>query len=268
MPDARRSWTSDRVALLARAPPLPHVGRVTDQGTPISTSTSMIRHRVLPVFGAVALLLAACDTGTDDELQPPPVEDPATDPEPDDLAPDADPDEGDPADDDTATDTGVDPEDDDQADGAAPLDGDPATDLHEREGESGTLAVTDVRIATHDGFDRIVFETDGDGVPGWFVEYAEATAQGSGEQVEVDGDVTLRVAVRMVTLPPDLPEGLEVWDGDRLDGPPGGIVLELVEDTIFEGHHTFFVGLDDERPFVVDLLDDPHRVVIDVHHDG
>jgi hypothetical protein len=111
-----------------------------------------------------------------------------------------------------------------------------------------------------------VFETEGDGVPGWFVEYGDATAQGSGDPVEVEGEVTLRVAIDMVTLPPDLPEGIEVWDGDRLDGPPGGVALEVVEDTIFEGYHTFFVGVDEERPFLVDRFEDPQRVVIDVFH--
>jgi hypothetical protein len=255
------------VTALASDQPLPHGGPALDDGNAIHPLTSTFRHHLVLGAAAGALLLAACDTGPDDELQPPPVEDPTTEPapegddatEPDDT--DAAPDEGeDETDDPAAT-------DDETADGAEPLDGEPTIGLHEQEGESGTLAVTDVRIATHEGFDRIVFETDGDGVPGWFVDYAEATAQGSGEEVEVEGDVTLRVAIRMVTLPPDLPEGLEVWDGDRLDGPPGGVVLELVEDTIFEGHHTFFLGLDDEQPFVVDRLDDPHRVVIDVHHE-
>jgi hypothetical protein len=44
------------------------------------------------------------------------------------------------------------------------------------------------------------------------------------------------------------------------------VVLEVVEDTIFEGIHTFFAGTDEEHPFLVERLDDPQRVVIDVHH--
>jgi hypothetical protein len=228
-----------------------------------------VRHHLLAGTGALALLLAACGGTTDEEPEPPPIAEPEADDEPGGVA--ADPDDADEGADEGATE---DPAADDGAedaevdDGTDPLAGDATTGPDEADGEWGTLAVTDVRAATHDGFDRIVFETDGDGTPGWFVEYAEATAQGSGEPVEVEGAVTLRVAITMVTLPPDLPEDLEPWDGERLDGPAGGVVLELVEDTIFEGHHTFFVGLDDERPFLVERFDDPDRVVIDVFHEG
>lgn len=38
--------------------------------------------------------------------------------------------------------------------------------------------------------------------------------------------------------------------------------------TVFEGHHEFFVGLDQERPFVVERLDDPPRVVVDIFHEA
>jgi hypothetical protein len=229
-----------------------------------------LRRSVLAVLGALTLLLAACN-GTDAELEPPPVEDPQATEEPGEADPDTDtdPDADTEADLDTETDTDTDQDEDpDPTDGVERLDGEPTTGPDEGDGETGTLAVTDVRVATHDGFDRVVFETEGDGVPGWFVDYGEATSQGSGEPVEVDGEVTLRVAVNMVTLPPDLPDDIEPWDGERLDGPAGGVVAEVVDDTIFEGIHLFFVGLDAERSFVVERFDDPHRIVLDVLHDS
>jgi hypothetical protein len=234
-----------------------HPGDPDDLGGSIRT----VRSRLPVLLAALALGLAACDPG-DDELQPPPVDDPAPDDEPDDDAELLDEDV------DTEPAPGDDPADgDDVEQGAQRLQGEPTTEGAETEGETGTLAVTDVRVATHDGFDRIVFETGGDGVPGWFVDYGEATAQGSGEPVEVAGDVTLRVSVTMVTLPPDLPDDLTPWDAERLDGPVDGVVQEIVEDTIFEGHHAFFVGLDAERPFLVERFEDPHRVVVDVLHE-
>jgi hypothetical protein len=227
-------------------------------------SLRRVRHQLLAGSSALALLLAACGGTTDEEAQPPPIAEPGTDEEPGvEVDPEADVDEE--ATEEPDVDDGTEDPDDD---GTDPIAGEPTAGPDETDGEPGTLAVTDVRVGTHDGFDRIVFETDGDGTPGWFVEYAEATAQGSGEPVEVEGEVTLRVAITMVTLPPDLPDDLEPWDGERLDGPAGGIVLEVVEDTIFEGHHTFFVGLDEERPFLVERFDDPDRVVIDVPHEG
>jgi hypothetical protein len=228
---------------------------------------SDLRRSALAGIGALTLLLAACD-GTDTELEPPPVEDPqATEDPGEEIDPDtdADPDGDAEPDADTETEQDDDP-DPDPADDVERLDGEPTTGPDEEDGEAGTLAVTDVRVATHDGFDRVVFETEGDGVPGWFVDHGDATSQGSGEPVEVDGEVTLRVAVNMVTLPPDLPDDIEPWDGERLDGPAGGVVAEVVDDTIFEGIHLFFVGLDAERSFVVERFDDPHRIVLDVLH--
>jgi hypothetical protein len=227
------------------------------------------RHAIAGVL-ALGVVLAACNgdgsSTTDGDTPPPVVEPDAPDEAPGEQVED---DDGDGTTDDEQATTG---DGDDQAvtddGGVEPLAGEPTTGPADADGEAGTLAVTDVRLASHEGFDRIVFETEGDGVPGWFVEHGEATSQGSGAPVEVDGDANLRVAIDLVTLPPDLPDHLQVWEGERLDGPRGGVVAEVVEDTIFEGIHLFFVGLDRERGFVVDRLEDPDRVVVDVHHDG
>jgi hypothetical protein len=228
--------------------------------------TAILRQRAVTGFGALALLVAACNGG-DEGAAPPPITEP--DDEDDDPGEPVEPDEPEGTDDTDDTDEPAVPDDGAAIDdGVEMLAGEASTEANEGDGASGTLAVTDVRIATHDGFDRVVFETAGDGVPGWFVDYGEPTSQGSGELIEVDGEVVLRVSVRMVTLPPDLPEDLEPWDGERLDGPAGGVVAELVEDTIFEGHHNFFIGLDRERPFLVDRFEEPDRIVIDLPHDG
>lgn len=201
----------------------------------------MLAHRRLGVVGttvAAALLLAGCsDADPDDELSDPP---PTPDEQPgDDEAPgdEGDGDGGgtsDGDDDDTADDDSAD--DSDSADDGTPDDGD-------------------------DG-------TPGDGRAGWLVEYVdEARAQGSGALVDVDGDAVLRVAIRNVPLPPDLPDTIEIWDEDRLRAPSGGVVTEVVNDTIFEGQHTFFIGTMGEQPFLIERLDDPQRVVIDLFHD-
>ncbi len=137
------------------------------------------------------------------------------------------------------------------------------------DGEPGQdLAVTDVRIGSHDGFDRVVFEIHdaGDGGEvGWYLDYVdEARAQGSGQRVDVDGDAVLEVGVRNVALPPQLPDDVEVWDESPLAGPDGDGIVEVVDGNVFEGQHQFFVGATDERPYVVERLDDPQRLVIDV----
>lgn len=154
-------------------------------------------------------------------------------------------------------------------DGAPPLAGDPATDPAQADPDwGGMLAVSDVRVATHDGFDRVVFDIAGDdGGIGWDVRYVDVpTSQGSGNEAEVDGEAYLAVSISGVALPPELPPEIEAFTGE-VEGPADGGVVEVVHDSIFEGYHLFFVGVDTEMPYVVERLEDPQRLVIDLHHD-
>lgn len=217
-------------------------------------------------------MLAGCngstdDTQVDDEIEVDPDPDPEPDPPGDgDDEPTDDP--GEPEDaEPPEEDVTDDPDDPEPDDGAEMLEGDPSTETSEEDGEPGQLAVTDVRIGTHDGFDRIVFGLEGDGTAGWFVRYDdEPTSQGSGDPIEFRGDAALAIAIHGVALPPELPEDVEVWGEGPLDGPDGGVVVEVVSDTIFEGIHTFVAGTVGEQPFLVERFEDPQRVVIDVAH--
>lgn len=42
----------------------------------------------------------------------------------------------------------------------------------------------------------------------------------------------------------------------------------MVDDTIFEGIHLLYVGLDDEVPYRIERFEGPQRIVIDLVHDG
>ncbi|GAA4734978.1 hypothetical protein GCM10023216_29650 [Isoptericola chiayiensis] len=132
-------------------------------------------------------------------------------------------------------------------------------------GGSAMLTVTDVRVGAHDGYDRVVFDLDGEGTPGWRVEYVdEALDDGSGNPVEVDGDAVLQVAITGTAMPMD--SGVTEYSGDPVDGP-GTSVDQVVYRFVFEGITTAFVGVDGEpRPFRVFALEDPARVVVDVGH--
>jgi len=162
------------------------------------------------------------------------------------------------------------PDGDDGGDGG--LDGDDVLspdidtqpDLAEASGPM--VSVTDVRLGRHNGFDRLVFEIGGEGQAGWDVRYVdEATSAGSGRPIDVEGDAILQVSLRNIALPPNAPAGVEPWDGpDRLGLPGSGPIAEVVEDTVFEGRHTFFVGVTEKVPFQVHRLGTPQRVVVDV----
>lgn len=142
-------------------------------------------------------------------------------------------------------------------------------DTAEPTGEGETfLSVTDVRTATHEDYDRVVFDLDGTGggQPGWRVEYVDrATDDGSGHTVDVDGDAILRVSISGTATPTD--SGVEEFARDRIEPEGAESVDEIVYRYWFEGYTTAFLGIDEgERPFRVFLLENPTRVVLDVQH--
>jgi hypothetical protein len=133
-------------------------------------------------------------------------------------------------------------------------------------GNGPPVTLTDVRLGAHEGFDRIVFEVAGGGEAGWRVAYTDdPRAQGSGAPVAVPGDAVLGITLTNIALPGDAPAEATPWNGRDDQTIAGAAVLDtLVEDSLFEGHHTFFAGLDARRPFAVGLLSAPQRIVVDV----
>jgi hypothetical protein len=129
----------------------------------------------------------------------------------------------------------------------------------------GTLAtVTDIRLGRHDGFDRVVFEADGDGSPGWDVRYVDqASSQGSGAPVAVEGAAILQVTLTGMAIPADT--GVDEWSGpDPLSSRDTKVVTELVWDHTFEGTSVAFVGTKGKVPFRVYSLSGPRRIVLEV----
>jgi hypothetical protein len=150
-----------------------------------------------------------------------------------------------------------------------PFVADTSPDTAEPTGEGETfLSVTDIRVAENPGYDRVVFDLDGtgSGKPGWRVEYVDqATDDGSGHAVQVDGDAILRVSLSGTAIPID--SGVEEFSRNRTEPDDTESVDEIVYRYWFEGYTTAFLGIDDgERPFRVFLLENPTRVVVDVQH--
>ncbi len=147
--------------------------------------------------------------------------------------------------------------------GDPPFPSDASPDEQAASGDA-LVTVTDIRTGRHDGFDRVVFEVGGEGLPGWDVRYVDdPVEQGSGDPVEVDGDTVLRVTVTGVGYPFDT--GIE---GFESDGPvPGSgtqVVTEVVLGPTFEGTTEAFIGTSGQSPFRVYLLSGPARIVVEV----
>jgi hypothetical protein len=139
-------------------------------------------------------------------------------------------------------------------------------DLSEAGADGPPVALVDVRLGVHDGFDRIVFELAGDGRAGWQVGFTGAPrSQGSGRPVDVPGPAVLGITLTNIALPADAPSGVRPWSGPDRQAPEAGAVLDtLVADTLVEGRYSFFAGLEQQRPFAVGQLTSPQRIVVDL----
>lgn len=128
-----------------------------------------------------------------------------------------------------------------------------------------SLVGLEIRTGSHPPcFERVVIEFAGSGdLPGYRVEYRPDPIIDSprGEPVEVAGDATLVISAGAWMPNPE---------GDGYDGPrelvPACVetILELEQIENFEGMTSWAIGLDRERPFTVETLENPSRLVVDV----
>ncbi|GAA5042753.1 AMIN-like domain-containing (lipo)protein [Nocardia callitridis] len=127
------------------------------------------------------------------------------------------------------------------------------------------LTVSNIEVGAHPGFDRVVYELGGTGVPGWVVQYTDqATQDGSGRPVDVAGRSVLEVRILGSAYPFD--SGVEPYSGpDPATGADASTVAGVYRNTVFEGTTQSFIGIEGDRPgFSVSTLADPTRLVIDV----
>ncbi len=134
-------------------------------------------------------------------------------------------------------------------------------------GTDGPLPTT-VRFGEHPGYDRVVFDFDGDVVPGYRVEYVpQAVQDGSGNVVEIDGDAILQVRMEGVRLPEPgeaVPGGPGTYEPDEDEA-----VKEARLEGTFEGVALAWIGVEDrQRDYRVFTLTDPVRLVVDVSSQG
>ncbi|APE36820.1 hypothetical protein BOX37_26045 [Nocardia mangyaensis] len=146
--------------------------------------------------------------------------------------------------------------------------GDAPTDAGPKSGPAdagAALTVTDIRIGSQPGVDRVVFELGGTGSPGWQVAYTDSAAQdGSGRAVEVAGRSILEVRILGSAYPFD--STVPPYAGpDPVTDPGAPGITGVYESLIYEGVTQSFIGVEADRPpFAVSALADPPRLVVDI----
>lgn len=134
----------------------------------------------------------------------------------------------------------------------------------------GAPILVDVRAASHPGFDRIAFEFEGDGPPGYSVQYVDqAIACGSGHDRTNDlGDGTAPKAILQVQILPAAAHNEGGTATAPLEIEPNLSALRTALLTCdFEADVTYHLALTDEQPFAVSVLENPPRLVVDIGND-
>ncbi len=132
----------------------------------------------------------------------------------------------------------------------------------QRPTEPSQLMVTGVRIGKHPNFERVVFDFIGSGHPGWFIDYtAHPAQQGSGNPIDFDGTTALNVNIDGTVLPFEI--GAQEPNIGTVPGQ-GGFITEVISAGTFEGRSQFIIGLTGQRPYSVQILNNPTRLVIDI----
>ena len=126
------------------------------------------------------------------------------------------------------------------------------------------LTLQDVRVGSHETYDRVVFEFSGNGLPGYRIQYTDkALQQASGHELAVTGNNILEVLIDGTPMDrlPSNPDLISAGPYQLATGNVAGIT----NGGTFENQSQFFIGLDRQRSFEATVLESPTRLVIDVH---
>jgi hypothetical protein len=125
--------------------------------------------------------------------------------------------------------------------------------------------ILDVRVGTHDGYDRVVFEF-ASGIPDAVIEgvLPPLYEDGSGLEMDVAGSAFLKVTMHGASRVS--PDGGVTYDGSTNFRPGFDRLVQLIEGGDFEAVSTWYLGLDGASCYRVFALQDPSRLVIDIEH--
>lgn len=125
--------------------------------------------------------------------------------------------------------------------------------------------ITDVRVATHAGYDRLVFEF-ASGIPDVKIEgvLPPMYADPSGLPIDVAGSAFLQLTLHGGTKV--TPSGGITYAGPTNFEPGFDRLLQLIEGGDFEAVSTWYLGLDGGSCIRVLTLSAPSRLVIDIEH--
>ncbi|WP_022870886.1 AMIN-like domain-containing (lipo)protein [Yaniella halotolerans] len=156
-----------------------------------------------------------------------------------------------------------------------------STELYESEdwpafGETYGIYPTEVRSAVFDGFERIVIQHSGSGAPSYMAQYTDEPVEpGRGQPVDT-GDAAYLEVIVSGTTPPEMLDDDDLRNTDDTEMLEHGTQITDLETEAtgtvvsfapWEATSNYIIGLDEQRPYAITLLEDPVRIVIDIQLD-
>ncbi len=123
----------------------------------------------------------------------------------------------------------------------------------------------EMRVAKQKGFDRVVFEFAGD-VPNYNVRFEKPPITNyGGDDLKMSGKAFVVVQFHIISYPENADVSKLVLEipRNKLRVP---LVTEIKNSEWFEGYLSFAIGLKMRKPFRVQQLSNPARLVIDFKH--
>lgn len=133
------------------------------------------------------------------------------------------------------------------------------------QGSASAGVETDLRFGRHDGYDRIVVETSGEGALGYRAQYVdEATTLGKGDAISLTGGAYLLQVIGTNTQMP-VTEDLQkiAYTDFGVHDVDGTWTKQVYLDGTFEDQFQVVIATD-ARQFRVSTLSNPTRLVIDL----
>ena len=144
---------------------------------------------------------------------------------------------------------------------ASPLGTPDSSPKTKRPDEPAQLVVTGIRVGSHQRFDRVVLDLGGSGSPGWYVTYVPTPMQATvGRPLDVRGSAFLNINVDGTVYP--FEAGVDTVPVDT-SGASGNVV-DVVNAGTYEGRSQVVVGLRSAKPYSVQVLENPTRLVVDI----
>lgn len=133
------------------------------------------------------------------------------------------------------------------------------------ETEDTTYSVCKVRVSKNKDFDRVVFEFDA-GQPKYVIQYLSSDiyeTDGRDSKIKIAGNVFMLVSLYNIGVDEPFPCKLRNYPKKKLDFPS---LMQIQSGAWSYGIWDFLIGVKDKKPFRVQELRKPTRVIIDFKH--